>query len=326
MIKDSIKIGNLELSTRIILPPMATEKSDDGKVTDALCQYYKERAQNPFVGMIISEHMYISKRGQASRGQLSIADDSVIEGLKKLNQIIHKTDPQIKTFAQINHAGLKTKSELTGFEASGPSQADSHKCKGNAFSLSEISDVVDLFVKAAIRVKEAGFDGVEIHSAHGYLLNQFYSPLINKREDEYGPQSIESRLKIHKEIIEKIREALGPDYPIVVRLGGSDYEEGGSTESDAVKAAKLLESYGVDMIDVTGGMNGYLTHNTHTYGYFTEMSQKIAEAVAIPVLSTGGVTTLDQAEEILKSGKADLVGIGRALYQDPNWGLNKEED
>ncbi|MBR7148720.1 MAG: tRNA-dihydrouridine synthase, partial [Firmicutes bacterium] len=156
-------------------------------------------------------------------------------------------------------------------------------------------------------------------SAHGYLLCQFYSPITNQRTDEYGTQSMENRLRFHKLVLEKVRAAVGEDFPVFVRLGGCDYMEGGSTEEDAAEAAKLLESYGADLIDVSGGMCSYRRPDHMEPGYFGSMSKKIKEVVSIPVLVTGGIETVEQAEHLIEDGAADLVGVGRALLKDPCW-------
>ena len=320
-IKEAYKCGKLELRSRIVLPPMATEKSDEGLVTDALCAYYKERAENPLIGLIITEHMFISMQGKASKGQLSIASDDVIDGLSKLTDTIHGGGKGIKVFAQINHAGGKADPGLTGEEPVSSSVCDFKYAQSRELSIDEIHSIADTFAEASLRVKKAGYDGVEIHSAHGYLLNQFYSPLVNKRTDEYGASCMEDRLRFHKEVIEKVRAAVGEDYPIAVRLGGCDYQEGGSTEADAVEAAKLLIGYGADMIDVSGGMNGYIIAGHDYPGYFKDMSAAIKKAVNVPVLTTGGVTKPEEAEELLSEGAADLIGVGRALYKDAGWGM-----
>ena len=320
-IKDSLDKGLIHLGTRIVLPPMATEKSDEGRVTENLCRYYKDRAANPLIGLIITEHMYIAMEGRASKGQLSIAEDEIMDGLKKLTDTIHKAQSGIKVFAQINHAGGKADPELTGSEPVSSSVHGFKFADSRVLSKDEIHRIADLFAEAALRAKKGGYDGVEIHSAHGYLLNQFYSPLINNREDEYGPHSMEDRLRFHKEVLEKVRAAVGPDYPIAVRLGGCDYQESGSTEADAVEAAKLLCAYGADLIDVSGGMNGYIIAGHDYPGYFKDMSKAIKEAVDVTVMTTGGVTTTEQAEELLSYGAADLIGVGRAIYKDAAWGI-----
>ena len=307
------------LNTRIVMPPMATETSDGGKVTGELCEFYRLRAENPLVGMIITEHMYIEDRGKATKGQMSIAEDIVVDGLKKLTKTVHETNPGLKIVAQINHAGGRTTSEVTGYEKISASAYEYNGSICREMTVEEIHEVADRFAAAARRVKEGGYDGVEIHSAHGYLLCQFYSPMTNHRSDEYGPQSMENRLRFHKLVLEKVRAAVGEDFPVFVRLGGCDYMEGGSTEEDAAEAAKLLQSYGADLIDVSGGMCSYRRPDHTEPGYFGSMSKKIKEAVSIPVIVTGGVETMDQAERLLEDGSADLVGVGRALLKDPSW-------
>lgn len=319
-IKDKLDIKGLELCSRIVLPPMATEKSEDGKTTKELCDYYRDRAENPLIGLIITEHMYIAMQGKASRYQLSIAEDSVIEGLKALTDTIHEAG-SAKVFAQINHAGGKADPAITGEETVSASAYGFKTGESKALIADEIHHIAELFSQAALRAKKAGYDGVEIHSAHGYLLNQFYSPISNKREDEYGTSSMEDRLRIHKEVLERTRSLVGDDYPIAVRLGGCDYQEGGSTEAEAVEASRLLCAYGADLIDISGGMNSYIIAGHDYPGYFKEMSKAVKEAVSVPVMTTGGVTALEEAQRLLMEGDADLIGVGRALLKDAKWGL-----
>ena len=307
------------LKTKIVMPPMATETSDGGKVTEELCEFYRLRAENPLVGLIITEHMYIEERGKATKGQMSAADDRVVDGLKKLTNTVHETNPGLKVVAQINHAGGRTTSEVTGCEKVSASAYEYNGSICREMTVEEIHEVAGRFADAARRVKEGGYDGVEIHSAHGYLLCQFYSPITNQRGDEYGPQSVENRLRFHKLVLEKVRAAVGEDFPVFVRLGGCDYMEGGSTEEDAAEAAKLLEIYGADLIDVSGGMCSYRRPDHTEPGYFGSMSKKIKEAVSIPVIVTGGVETMGQADCLIQDGAADLVGVGRALLKDPSW-------
>ena len=188
--------------------------------------------------------------------QLSIADDNIVQDLKELANIIHKNGS--KAVMQINHAGSAASKDVTGYEPVGPS-AIANPRKGNVpkeLTKSEIKIIIGEFVNAALRTKEAGFDGVEIHSAHGYLLNQFFSPLTNKRTDEYGGD-LQGRIKIHLEIIKAVRDAVGDDFPILLRLGASDYMEGGSTIEDSKIAALEFENAGIDVLDISGGFCGY---------------------------------------------------------------------
>ena len=160
---------------------------------------------------------------------------------------------------------------------------------------------------------------MEIHSAHGYLLNQFYSPLANHRTDAYGSQSVENRTRFHREVLHAVRQAAGEDFPVAVRLGGCDYQEGGSTLEDSTAACRILAESGADLLHLTGGMNGFVRPGHQEPGYFQDMSRAAKQAVEIPVLLTGGVTTPAQAEELLEEGCADLIGVGRAIYRNPHW-------
>ena len=170
---------------------------------------------------------------------------------------------------------------------------------------------------------EAGYDGIEIHCAHGYLLNQFYSPMTNKRSDAYGG-SLENRLRFMLETVALVREAIGTTAPIAVRLGGADYLPGGSSEEDAVEAGALLEAAGVDLIDLSGGMCFFSRPGHLEAGYFSTMSEKVKTRVSVPVLLTGGVQTVSDAEKLLLTGKTDLIGVGRALMKDARWRENAQ--
>jgi 2,4-dienoyl-CoA reductase-like NADH-dependent reductase (Old Yellow Enzyme family) len=189
----------------------------------------------------------------------------------------------------------------------------------NELTADQIADIVRWFAQAAVRAKKAGYDGVEIHSAHAYLLNQFYSPLTNHRTDAYGG-TLDKRLQIHREVIAAVRAAVGDDYLISLRLGGCDYAEGGSTIEDSVYASKVFEAAGVDMLSISGGMCRYTIPGHNEPGYSKEMTLAIKKEVKIPVLLTGGVKTLQEAEDLLAEGAADLIGVGRELMKDPCWG------
>lgn len=318
-----IEINDLKLSNRLAMPPMASGKpSEDGTVCDKLCDYYHERAIGGYIGLIITEHCYISMEGKAHAGQMSIANDSDIDGLKKLTSAI-KIDGT-KAFAQISHAGSAAEEKVTGFKPVGassvyrPGKNAENSVLPEELSHEHIAKICEEFAKAALRAKKAGYDGVEIHSAHGYLLNQFYSPITNKRTDEYGG-SLENRIRFHLEIIDAVRKAVGNDYPVAIRLGGCDYMEGGSSIEDSVKASILFEKAGIDMLDISGGMNGYMVKGRKEAGYFSDMTKAIKAAVSVPVLLTGGVTKPEEAEELLKDGAADIIAVGRAMLKDARW-------
>ena len=309
----------LILKNRLVMPPMATSKSlQDGKISKDILDYYDEKSQGGYISLIIIEHSFITKQGKASEKQLSVADDSVVDGLKELAKVIHGNGS--KTVMQINHAGSASNKDVTGYEPVGPS-AIANPSRGNVpkeLSIKEIKDIIREFKNAALRVKEAGFDGVEIHSAHGYLLNQFFSPLTNKRTDEYGGNLL-GRIKIHLEIIKAVRDAVGNKFPILLRLAASDYMKGGITIEDSKIAALEFQKAGVDILDITGGFCGYTVPGLTGQGYFSPLTESIKKVVSIPVILTGGITDVNAAEKLLCSDKTDLIGVARAIYKDSKW-------
>lgn len=314
--------GKLTLKNRLIMPPMATGKSTlDGKVTKDILEYYDEKTKGGYISLVIIEHSFITKQGKASANQLSVADDSVIENLRVLANTIHANG--CKAVMQINHAGSAASKKVTGCDTVGPSAVANYRMGDIPKELThkEIKNIIEEFKSAALRTKDAGFDAVEIHSAHGYLLNQFYSPLTNKRTDEYGGDVL-GRIKIHIEVIKAIRDAVGADFPIFLRLGASDYMEGGSTIEDSKIAAQEFEKAGVDILDISGGFCGYVIPGVNEQGYFSGATKAIKEVVSIPVILTGGITEVDAAEKLLAEGKADLIGVGRAILKDSKWAEN----
>lgn len=323
ILNSSIQVGNLKIKNRLVMPPMATSKAtEDGQITKQICDYYYEKSFGGYIGLIITEHSYVNRKGKAGKGQISIADDRDINGLKELATLIHENGS--KVIAQISHAGGKAKREITGKDIYGASASPIPKIDLVPLEMStnDIQEVISDFTKAAIRAKQAGFDGVEIHSAHGYLLNQFYSPLTNKRTDEYNAQTLHNRLKLHIQIIESIRKAVGHNFLIAVRLGACDYMEDGSTLQDSIKAAKLLEEAGIDLLDISGGLCGYMRPDCKEEGYFNEITEAIQEVIDIPVILTGGIIEARTAEMLLQNKKADFIGVGRALLKDSLWAKN----
>ena len=282
------------------MPPMAREDSLDGKVTYNLIEYYRKRAQS--TGLIIVEHEYVSEEGKSTPKQLSMASDDVIESYKELTDVIHREGSF--AIAQINHAGYKPTSK-----------------KGvhlNKMSLEDIEYVKNAFVEGAIRTKKAGFDGVEIHAAHDYLLSQFYSPYTNKRRDQYGG-SLENRLRLANEIIKKVRSSVGEDYIIAIRFGAYDYLEGGSKVEEIPIAVQSFVESGVDLIDISGGLCRYKNPYSKEPGYFKELSKIAKDSCDVPIILTGGVKKGQDANKLIEEGYCDLIGIGRALLMDGEW-------
>lgn len=317
----------LALNNRLIFPPMATGKSDNGRVSQEILDYYNEKSKGGYISLIIIEHSYITPQGRASKGQLSIAEDCNMEGLKKLAEVIHKNNS--KAIMQINHAGSATNVDITGgYENVGPSAVINPLKKTDVpkeLNKEEIKEIIESFKAAAKRVKDAGFDGVEIHSAHSYLLNQFYSPITNKRTDEYGGDVL-GRIKIHLQVIKAVKEAVGNEFPVLLRLGACDYMKGGTKIEDSKIAAVEFQKAGIDILDISGGLCGYtVPDGSKEQGYFSEITEAIKEVVSIPVILTGGIIDAKAAEKLLSSGKADLIGVGRAVFRDSMWAKNAIE-
>ncbi|MHB1418973.1 MAG: NADH:flavin oxidoreductase [Bacillota bacterium] len=314
-----LKVGELLLKNRLVMPPMATAKAEpDGKVSKAILDYYSEKSKGGYISLVIIEHSFIEQRGKASHQQLSVADDNMVDGLRKLAKVIQANGS--KTIMQLNHAGSAASEEVTGSTPIAPSAVPNPR-KGDTpreLSQQEIDHIVQAFHNAACRTKEAGFDGVEIHSAHGYLLSQFFSPLTNKRTDEYGG-SIPNRIRLHLQVIEAVRAAVGEDFPIFLRLGASDFMDGGIKIEDSQIAAQEFAKAGVSVLDISGGFSGYTVPGLSGQGFFAPLTEAIKKVVSIPVILTGGITEIQAAEKLLKEGKADLIGVGRAILKDSQW-------
>lgn len=314
--------GTLHLSNRLVMPPMATQKADpDGTLSDELLGYYDEKSRGGALGLVITEHSYITQQGRNRLAQPSIATDATVDGWRQLAQILHRNGS--KAVVQINHSGGACSVEATGMEVVSASDVPSPVGPGETprpLEADEIAVIVTEFAAAAARVKAAGFDGVEIHAAHGYLLNQFYSPLLNQRTDEYGGE-LAGRIRFHLQVIAAVRAAVGDSFPVLLRLGACDYRDGGTTAADSVAAAIEFERAGIDAIDITGGIFGYLRPEHSEPGYFAELSAPIKAAVGIPVILTGGVTEAEHAERLLEAEAADLIGVGRALLKDSGWAI-----
>ena len=318
MLKETVSINQLVLRNRIVMPPMATGKADRGAPDSSLNAYYAARARG--TALIIAEHAYVSPEGMAHSTQLSMADDSVIPAYQKMADAVHEHGAAL--FAQLNHAGaLAQDSGLPAISPSGIAVRNTETVS-KEMTAEDIEHVTERFVSAALRAKAAGFDGVEIHSAHGYLLNQFYSPLTNRRTDAYSGYSLEGRTRLHAEILRAVRKAVGVAFPIALRFGACDYMEGGSRIAEIPEASRIFAEAGADLLDISGGLNGFTVKGKNGPGWFSELSIPAKNSVQIPVLLTGGITTAEQAEKLLQVHAADLIGVGRAMLENPGWAVN----
>ena len=315
------RIGTLELKNRIVMPPMATNfAGEDGFVNDRHIAYYVKRAKGG-VGYITFEHTGILKQGRAFPNMALIDSDQNIPSFRKLVKAIHQENGKI--LIQINHAGRQTSASITGSPIVAPSAIPCpvRKEMPQELSTEEIQKIIEAFGAAALRVKEAGADGVEIHMAHGYLINQFLSPFSNKRMDEYGGD-VDRRMRMAIEVLRMVRNKVGPDFAVLCRISADEYVEGGLKIEDSREIAKALERNGADALHVSAcvAASGYLNHPPYyaEEGVFAHLAQGIKSVVGIPIIAVGRIRTPRLANQILEDNKANLISMGRALIADPN--------
>ncbi len=314
------RIRKLEPKNRIVMPPMATNfAGEDGSVNERHIAYYLSRVRGG-VGYITFEHTGVLRPGRAFPNMALIDSDQQIPSFKKLVEAVHKEGGKI--VIQINHAGRQTSASITGSPIVAPSAIPCPVRKEMPKELSheEIQKIIEAFGEAALRVKETGADGVEIHMAHGYLINQFLSPFSNKRGDEYGGDA-DRRMRMALEVLRAVRNKVGADFPVLCRLSADEYVDGGLKIDASKEIAKALERNGADALHVSAcvAASGYLNHPPYyaEEGIFAHLAQAIKSVVQIPVISVGRIRTPELANQILEEQKADLVSMGRALIADP---------
>ncbi|MFC1898957.1 NADH:flavin oxidoreductase [Chloroflexota bacterium] len=309
---DPIEIKDLLLKNRVVMPPMYTGMApENGEVTDRHIEHYSARARGG-AGLIIIEHTYISPEGKMSDGQLGMDNDRLIPGLKRLVDTIHSEGSKI--VVQINHGGAQAPRDVIGLQPAGPwdiippNGAEAPR----PLAISEIKTLIKKFGEAAERAIAAGFDSVEIHGAHGYLLGQFLSPLANQRGDIYGGNP-EGRLLFPLEVISEVKSKLGQNVPLFYRIGADDMIDGGLTPKDGKLVAVSMEKAGVDVIDVSGGIGGTGRDRYSEQGYFIPLAEGIKKVVKVPVIGVGNITEPEYANGVVEDGRVDLVAFGRIL-------------
>ncbi len=320
---EPIKLGDLTIKNRLVMTAMSTGFAGPrGEVTERLTEYYATRAAGG-VSLITAEEAYIHPQLPHVKNALGIYGDHLVPHLRTLTRRIH--DEGGVASLQI---GLYFRQQLTGFPRYAAS-AQAPDCDPGCKELAreEIHYLTGLFVDAAERTRAAEFDGVEIHACHGCLLSEFLSPYWNHRTDEYGG-SRSNRFRFPLEILAGIRERLGPDYPVLYRISGSEFTPEGSTPEDAVEFSKALEDEGVTAINVSGGL-GHINYisippSDVPRGILLPLGKEIKEAVNVPVI-VGNSMTPQLAQEALESGQADLIGLGRPLIADPQWPQKVEQ-
>lgn len=314
---NSININGLELKNKIVMPPMCMYASDNnGHVKDFHEVHYISRSLGG-VGLIIVEATAVVSNGRISNRDLGIWDDSHIEGLKSLvsKSKLYGT----KMAIQLAHAGRKSDSEDEYIV--GPSaikHSDNYEMP-RELSKENISEVILAFKNAARRANEAGFDAIEIHGAHGYLVHEFLSPISNRRTDEYGG-TVENRVRFLKEILHSVKEVWPSEKPILLRVSADDYIDGGIDKHEIVKIINLVKE-DIDIVHVSSG--GIKDTKINLFpGYQVDHAQTIKKECNIPVIAVGLIKEFDHVEEILCNNRADLVALGRELLRNPFFVLN----
>lgn len=324
------RIGNLETRNRIVRSPCCTGMGAmDGSVTDRLIRHYTELARGR-PGLLIVEYSYVDKEASKSaQCQLGCADNEHIPGLAWLARTIQSYGA--KAGLQLEHAGRQK------FLGTPPIKAPSripweelHAMGGSVpeeLTWDEIQAIVRAFGDAARRAQLAGFDFVEIHGAHGYLITNFLSPRTNRRTDWYGG-SLENRMRFLMQVVADVRKKVGRGFPLGVRLSGSEYEPDGVTIEESIEVAKALEKAGIDVIHVSGGNHHQMHHQVSplyvSSAHNVWAADAIKRAVGIPVIASGSLNTPELAESVIAEGKGDFVGLGRVLFADPQFPAKAE--
>ncbi len=316
-----LRVKNLVLKNRLVLPPMGTSYATSfGSVTPRFISYHRERAAGG-VAINLVEFAVVEPWGKLNPNMVGVYEDSHIPGLKSLAEAVHQAGGKIGL--QLGHPGRRARSSINGGRRPcAPSPLP--EMGGETpyeMSASQIDYLQECFKKAAERAKAAGFDAVEIHAAHGYLIHQFLSPLTNRRTDEYGG-SLENRSRFALEVLARIREGVGDEYPIFCRISGDDFLEGGSSLAEAKLFARYLEKGGADLIDVSAGVLESAERTVPPmaieHGCNLPMVEEIKSQTNLPVMCVGRIKTLEEAERILQKKSADLIAMGRALLADPD--------
>lgn len=317
------KIGSCTIPNRLVVPAMVTNYcTENGMITERYIRYMEEKAKGGF-GLLITEDYAVEERGKGYKYIPGLYNDEQIEGSRKLTNRIHQYPSKI--FCQIYHPGRQNSPAVNGgVQPIAPSPSKCPLCMSLAreMSVDEIQQMVRNFGDAAGRAKKAGFDGIEVHAAHGYLISSFLSPLVNKRTDEYGG-CFDNRVRFLDEIYAAVRKAVGEDFPVIVRVSRNEFVMGGRTEAETYELSRHMEELGFDGIHITNGIYQspplgqaigpmFLDH-----GFNMDAAEQIRKMVSVPVIVTNRINDPHMADTIIKMEKADFIGMGRGSITDP---------
>lgn len=322
----NVSLGSISLKNRFFRSAtwenMATPT---GHMNDKLYKIYEELAKGE-IGGIITGYANIVAEEKPNPGMMGIYDDSFLEEYIKLTESVHQHGSKI--FMQLAYGGTKTKYNLGERIIFSPSDVPERSTGnvGKTMTKDDIEYIIEAFGKAALRAKKAGFDGVEIHGAHTYLINQFLSPYYNKRTDEYGG-SLENRMRFLMEIYARVRSYVGNDFAVIVKLSATEFFDGGLTFNETKLIAKILEELGVDAIELSGNIHSkgeheighiYEDHLIHREAYFIEFAESLAKFIDIPVIIVGGLRSIHEINDIFKKSSIEFFAFSRPLLAEPN--------
>ena len=317
-------IGSLRLPNRLIRSATAERLADeDGRAKPELDRLYRALVRGG-VGLIITGHTFVHPSGKAHVEMTGIHSDEMIAPLARLTRLVH--DEGGRVAAQINHGGMQCAPEAVD-EAMAPSavKADFLSRPVRGMSAAEVTAMVRAFADAARRAKEAHFDAVQIHAAHGYLLSQFLSPFVNRRVDEWGGSAVK-RMNFLRRVCAAVREEVGRDYPVFIKLGVLDGMEGGLVVEEAMGVVAALESMEIDAVEISGGIGGGRNLNTRPgikheghEAYFRPLVKRARQATKLPLIMVGGLRTKAIMEDVIASGDADFVSMCRPLICEPDF-------
>ncbi len=317
-------IRGMELKNRFVRSATYENMAaQDGSTTPALTDLMVRLARGG-VGLIITSHVFVRPEGQAGPGQLGLYKDDLVEGFEQMVRAVHEQDCPIA--AQVSHAGYFAPATITGLTPlavsvkQGPS-----KTVRKEMTLEDIQGLVQAFGEAARRAKEAGCDAVQIHGAHGYLLSQFLSPAFNRRTDRYGGP-VENRARALIEVTARVREAVGPDFPVLVKLNSQDFVENGLVLEDALEVGTMLQEGGIDAIEVSGGtiVSGKLSPSRagilseDKEAYFRENAKAFKQRLQVPLMLVGGIRSFEVAESLVQKDYADYISMSRPFIREPD--------
>jgi 2,4-dienoyl-CoA reductase-like NADH-dependent reductase (Old Yellow Enzyme family) len=317
------KIGTIEIKNRFVRSATNDRMvTRGGKVTDELVDCYRVLARGE-IGLIITGHAYISALGQGSVRQLGVYDDNLIAGLRLITDAVHEMDGKVAI--QITHAGRQTQKEIINETPVAPSAIPYglQKVVPRELSDGEIGQIIEDFAGAASRAQEAGFDAVQLHGAHGYLITQFLSPFSNKRTDRWGGDE-ERRFRFLHEVNKSVREKVGPDFPVFIKLAMKDFVEGGLDVSTSISIARRLSELGIDAIETSGGFSSGMENIRRDVlpgkgeAYFRAEASRLKKNVDVPVILVGGLRSLSTMESIIEGGDADFVSLSRPFIREPD--------